>query len=163
MKLIDEKGKIFGLVNIIDLAVVLILVAIIGGGAVRMRSKPVVTNKASKGIITYEIPEVRMATIENLIEGDELFHYDRGGFVGEIIDVSYDPYTEPLEKDGEWINAPIPGKYNALIKVEAEVNDNPDVITVGGEQTRVGTQYRLKNKRLAFFGTTMNIELDELD
>lgn len=163
MKLIDEKGKIFGVVNIIDLAVVLILVALIGGGALRMRKKPIVTNKTTKATITYEVPEVRMATIENLVEGDDLFHYDRGGYVGKIVEVSYEPFKEPLDKDGEWISAPIPGKYNALIKVEAEVNDNPDVITVGGEQTRVGIQYRMKNKRIAFFGTTMNIDLEELD
>lgn len=159
MKLLDEKGKVFGLINIIDLLVIIVIGALIFGGYMRMKEKPIVVNETEKALITYEIEEVRMATIDSLVEGDELFHYDKGGHIGTIVDVSYEPFTEPLEKDGEWVQAEVPGKYNASIVVEAEVNNSPDVILVGGEQTRVGTQYRMKNKRIAFFGTTMNIEL----
>ncbi len=37
MKIIDNKGKLFGLINIIDLAVILIFVLLIGGGVKRLK------------------------------------------------------------------------------------------------------------------------------
>ena len=159
MKIINEKGKLFGLINVIDLAVVLILGLLVVGGVKRMQSKPIVVSESSKAYITYEVPEVRMVTVDNIIVGDPLYHYDKGDFVGTIVEKSFEPFTEPLEKDGEWINAEVPGKYTVTIKVESDVRNNPDVIVVGGEQTRVGIQYRMKNKNIAFFGTALGMEV----
>ncbi len=159
MKIIDEKGKLFGLINIIDLTVLLVVALLVVGGARRMKTKPIIVNETTTARITYEVAEVRMPTVENLLVGDELEHYDRGGHIGEVVEVSYEPYTEPIEGDNEWIEAEVPGKYNLLFVVEAEVNDSPDVLVVGGEQTRVGTQYRMKNKRVAFFGTCLDVDI----
>lgn len=159
MKIINEKGKLFGLINIIDLTVLLILALLVVGGATRMKSKPIVVNEDSKAIITFEVSDVRMATVENIVVGDPVYHYDKGGFIGNIVEVSHEPYKEPVESNGKWVNAEVPGKYVATFKVEAEVKDNPDVVVAGGEQTRVGIQFRVKNKRIAFFGTVMNIDV----
>ena len=159
MKIINEKGKLFGLINIIDLAVVLALVLLVVGGAKRFKNKPIIKDESTEAIITYEVAEIRQATVDNLVVGDKLQHYDRGGIVGEIVEVNIEPHKEELEYNGEWVNAEVPGKFDAYIKVKANVSDSPDVIVVGGEQTRVGTQYRMKSKRAAFFGTAMEIEL----
>lgn len=161
MKLIDKKGKIFGLINIIDLTVVLVLGLLIFGGVKRLQSQPIVVDQDSEAIISYQVEDVRMATVENVIEGDALYHYDKGNYIGEIQEVEYKPYREPVESEGKWIDADVPGKYVVSFKVKANVKDNPDVILAGGEQTRVGTQYRMKNKRIAFFGTVMDIEVLE--
>ena len=159
MKIINEKGKLFGLINIIDLMVVLILALVVIGGASRLKGKPIVVNENSKAIITFEVSDVRMATVENIIVGDPIYHYDKGGFIGDIIDVKVEPYKEPVESNGQWINAEIPEKYVATFTVDADIRDNPDVIVAGGEQTRIGVQFRVKNKRIAFFGTVMKIEV----
>ncbi|NLY45263.1 MAG: DUF4330 domain-containing protein [Tissierella sp.] len=159
MKIINEKGKLFGLINIIDLAVVLILGLLVVGGAMRMKSRPIIVSEPSKAHITYEVSDVRMVSVDNINVGDPLYHYDKGDFVGTIIEKEVEPYTEPLERDGEWINAEVPGKYIVTFVVEADVKDNPDVIVVGGEQTRVGIQYRMKNKNIAFFGTALGMEV----
>ena len=160
MKIVNEKGKLFGLINIIDLAVVLILALIVVGGASRLRTKPIIVNEDSNAVITFEVSDVRMATIENIVVGDPIYHYDKGGFIGNITDVKVEPYKEPVEFNGEWINAEIPEKYVATFTVDAEkVRDNPDVIIAGGEQTSTGAQPRPKNKRIAFFGTVMKIEV----
>ncbi|NLC03424.1 MAG: DUF4330 domain-containing protein [Tissierellia bacterium] len=159
MKIVNEKGKLFGLINIIDLMVVLILALIIVGGASRFRTKPIVVNDDSKAIITFAVSDIRMATVENIIVGDPIYHYDKGGYIGDILDLKVEPYKEPLESDGKWINAEIPEKYVATFTVEADVRDNPDFILVGGEQTRIGVEFRVKNKRIAFFATVMKMEV----
>ncbi len=159
MKIVNEKGKLFGLINIIDLMVVLILALIVVGGASRLKTKPIIVNEDSKAVITFEVSDVRMATVENIIVGDPIYHYDKGGFIGNITDVKVEPYKEPVESNGQWVNAEIPEKYVATFTVDADVRDNPDVIIAGNEQTRIGVQFRVKNKRIAFFGTVMKIEV----
>lgn len=159
MKIVNEKGKLFGLINIIDLMVVLILALIVVGGASRLKTKPIIVNEDSKALITFEVSDVRMATVENIIVGDPIYHYDKGGFIGNITDVKVEPYKEPVESNGQWVNAEIPEKYVATFTVDADVRDNPDVIIAGNEQTRIGVQFRVKNKRIAFFGTVMKIEV----
>lgn len=159
MKIVNEKGKLFGLINIIDLIVVLILALIVVGGASRLKTKPIIVNEDSKAVITFEVSDVRMATVENIIVGDPIYHYDKGGFIGNITDVKVEPYKEPVESNGQWVNAEIPEKYVATFTVDADVRDNPDVIIAGNEQTRIGVQFRVKNKRIAFFGTVMKIEV----
>lgn len=161
MRVINEKGKLFGVINIIDLTVVLILGLLIFGGVKRMQSKPIVVSESSKAHITFDISDVRMPTVENVEVGDELYHYDKGAFLGTIVEKEVTSYTEPLEKDGEWIDAEIPGKYRLSIVVESDVMDNPDVVVAGGEQTRIGVEYRLKNKKVAFFGTVFGVEVLE--
>lgn len=47
----------------------------------------------------------------------------------------------------------------ATFKVEADVKDNPDVVVAGGEQIRIGVEFRVKNKRIAFFARVMGIEI----
>lgn len=150
MKIINEKGKLFGVINIIDLTVLLILALLVVGGAYRMKNKPIVVSETSKAIITFEVSDIRMATVENIIEGDPIYHYDKGGFIGNIGEVTYEPYMEPVEFNGQWVNAEVPEKYVATFKVEADVKDNPDVVVAGGEQIRIGVEFRVKNKRIAF-------------
>lgn len=159
MKIIDEKGKLFGLINVIDLAVVLILVLLVVGGAKRFKSKPVVSSGEKEALITMEVSDVRMTTVENIKVGDVFYHYDKGGLIGEIVKVDHEPYREPVEKDGTWVNAEVPEKYTVTFVMEATVKDNPDNIIAGGEQMRIGNQHRVKSKDIACFGTIMAIEI----
>src|SRR5690554_1165418 len=99
MKIINEKGKLFGLINIIDLAVVMILGLLVVGGAMRMKSKPIVVSETSKAYITYEVQDIRMVSVDNIEVGDPLYHYDKGDFVGTIVEKEVKPFTEPLERD----------------------------------------------------------------
>lgn len=160
MKIINEKGKLFGIINIIDLSVLLILALLVFGGAKRMKTKPIIVADLSKAIVSFELSDVRMATVDNIVVGDPIYHYDKGGFIGNIIEVSHEPFKESIESgDGRLVNAEKPGRYVVNFKVEAEVRDNPDVIVVGGEQTRIGVQFRLKNKKIAVFATVLDIEI----
>ncbi len=160
MKIINEKGKLFGIINIIDLSVLVILALIIVGGASRLKSRPIVASDTTPATITFEVSDIRMATVDGIKEGDPIYHYDKGGYIGTIEDVEYRPYQEPVEVDGKWVNMDVPGKYIATFKVGADVKNNPDVIVAGDEQIRIGVEFRVKNKSIAFFATVMGVELE---
>lgn len=158
MKIINEKGKLFGIINVIDLSVLLIIGLILVGGISRMKSKPIIASETTEGTLTFEVMNIRMVSVENIVIGDPIYHYDKGTYIGEIVEVSHKPYKEPVELNGEWIDAEVPDKYVATLKVKSQIKDSPDVVIAGGEQVRVGAQFRLKNKKATFFGTVLGVE-----
>lgn len=160
MKIINEKGKLFGIINVIDLSVLLIVGLVLFGGISRMKSQPIIGNDGIVGTITFEVSNVRMVSIENIVVGDSIFHYDKGAYIGEIVEVSHEPYKEPVEFEGEWVDSEVPEKYVAKVKVKSEMNESRDAMIAGGEQIRVGAQYRLKNKKATYFGTVLGVEVN---
>lgn len=160
MKIINEKGKLFGIINVIDLSVLIIVGLILFGGISRLKSQPIIANEGTDGLITFEVSNIRMVSVDSIMVGDPIFHYDKGAYIGEIVEVSHEPYKEPVEFDGEWIDAEVPEKYVATLKVKSELNDSKDALIAGGEQVRVGAQFRLKNKRATYFGTVLEVEVN---
>ncbi len=160
MKIIDKKGKLFGIINIIDFAVILIIALLVVGGVSRMRKSPEAQAESKKALITVEVSDVRMPTVDGVVVGDPIYHYDRGTKLGDIIDKKVDTYKEPIESpEGKWINAEVPDKYVVTMTVEANVNENPDVIIAGGEHIRIGSQFKLKNRNIAVLGTILGVEI----
>lgn len=163
MKIIDRKGKIFGLVNIIDLAVILILGLVIVGGVYRFKkSAPQIVVQDQKALVKIEVEEIRQPSVDGLKVGDDLYHYDKGQYFGKIVDMEVENFKEAVStSDGRIVLADVPGKYNAILYVEANAVNTTNTIEVGGEQIRIGSQYRLKNKRVAVFATVFNVDLVE--
>ncbi len=48
MRIVNEKGKLFGIINIIDLAVILIIALLIVGGTKRMKKNPGIAAETKK-------------------------------------------------------------------------------------------------------------------
>ena len=163
MKLIDKKGKIFGVINIIDLTVILILGLLIVGGAYRFKkASPQVVAQSQKAVVKVEVSEVRQPTVDGIEVGDVLYHYDRGQYFGKIIDKKVENFRTAVEtSDGKVVMADVPEKYNVILYIESDATNTTDTIIIGGEQTRIGAQYRLKDKKVAVFGTILGIELTE--
>ena len=160
MRLIDEKGKLFGIINIIDIGVILIFALLLVGGARRLKKTTDGVIETKKALITIEVSEVRTPTIEGVIIGDPLYYYDKGGLLGEIVDKRVENYKEPIDSgDGRWILADVPDKYVVYIVVEADVTENPDVVVAGGEHIRIGTQFGFKNRNISIMGTILGIEI----
>lgn len=162
MKVIDEKGKLFGFINIIDLLVIVIIVLLVAGGYKRaVKTKPEMVTKDKDALVVVEIPEVRKATVDAIDVGDELYHYDKGEYFGKIIDKKVENYKEPVESgDGRWILSEVPEKYNVILTVEGSAVETPNFIKIGGEEIRVGTQFKMKSKKVAFMGTIFEVNVE---
>lgn len=163
MKLIDKKGKIFGIINIFDLAVVLMLGLLVVGGFHRLKtSRGQIIVEDQKAIVQFEVNEVRQSTVDAIEVGDIFLHYDKGQHFGKIVDKQVESFREVVDTgDGKLVLADVPEKFNVIVYVEANAVNTEDAIIIGGEQIRIGTQYRLKNKKIAVFGTILGIELIE--
>lgn len=159
--MIDKRGKIFGIINVIDLLFLLILGVALVGGFIRFKDSTIVAESTSPGKISILVDDVREASIENIKEGQDLYHYDKGIHLGKITAVEVSPYKKPVEFEGEWVDAEVPGKYSALITLEVEVTQNEKAYMIGGEEMRVGTEYRLKSKTSAFTGVCVGIYVED--
>ncbi len=158
--MIDKKGKLFGKINVIDCLFLLILIVAVVGGVSRFKDSSIAVESTSKGKMTFLIDEVRMPTVENIAEGQDLYSYDKGIFMGKITGKTVRPYEDAVEYEGQWVNAPVPNKYSVYLDVEVDIKESDKSYVVGGEEIRVGNEYRVKTKTSSFTGICVGITKD---
>lgn len=158
--MIDKKGKLFGKINIIDLLFLIILIVAVVGGISRFKDSAISVESTSKGKMTLLVDEVRMLTAENITEGQDLYSYDKGTFMGKIVGKTVKPYEDAVEYEGQWVNAPVPNKYVVYVDVDVDIKESDKSYVVGGEEIRVGNEYRVKTKTSAFTGICVGINKD---
>lgn len=172
MKVIDEKGKIFGKLNIIDLLAILVILAALIFGAVKLlgSSKPPVEDDVDPAHLVYTVqvnsvsPDVYaevLRQIENAGGTDQLMAN------GEMVDayithVDAAPHISYVTNaDGETVISEETGenaRYDLTFTVEANV---PDPVTnlVGTQEVRVGKSHILKTVHFEFsYGTVLTCQ-----
>lgn len=155
--MIDRKGRLFGKINIIDLLFLLVLIVAVVGGFSRMRHSPVAIEKTSKGKVTLLVEEVRMPSVENIMEGSELYSFEKGSYFGKVSAKKVVPFEDATEYKGQWINAPVPDKYSVYVDVDVDIAENDRAYLISGDEVRVGGEYRLKSKTCTFNGICVGI------
>lgn len=163
MKIIDEKGKIFGKINIIDLIFLIIIVVAIVGGVFRLKDSTIVAETSEHGTVTLMVTNVRDATVDNIKVGQDLYHYDKGVLFGNIKDKNVEPFTNPIDYEDEWIEADVPNRYIVYIDMDVDITETEKSYVIGGEEIRVGNEYRVKSKTSAFTGTCVGIQVDKVE
>ena len=161
MNIIDKKGKLFGLINIIDLLIIVVLVFAIVFAAKRYFIKPDESKMMRKANLTFEIQDVRDITLKSLHEGDDLFWTDRSVPIGKITKLETISHQEALNKDGDGVFRPVPGKYDVAITVEATLKDDANAYWAMGEQVRAGVKYSIKTKYISMESFLIGLDVDE--
>ena len=126
---IDEKGRLFGKVSVIDiLAIALIAVGIAGAGVAYKKIKAGGVLTENKAIIkqdnqdmlevTMRISEVRSFTVDAIKVGDEVFAADTGKYFGEIKEVAIEEATRTgADIYGQIFEGVLPERYDVVLKV----------------------------------------------
>lgn len=160
MKIIDKKGRLFGLINIVDLLIIILLLALVAVGVKRFGNKAAVGEATTKkSVITAEIKDVRDVTAKNVKVGDPIYDYDKGTLIGKILTAEVEPYKDKTEYQGKFFNSEVPGKYRVIMTIDADVKETQDFYQVGTEQIRIGAEMRIKNKSITSFMTILGIEV----
>lgn len=160
MKIIDKKGRLFGLINIVDLLIIILLLALVAVGVKRFGNKAAVGEATTKkGVITAEIKDVRDVTAKNVKVGDPIYDYDKGTLIGKILTAEVEPYKDKTEYQGKFFNSEVSGKYRVIMTIDADVKETQDFYQVGTEQIRIGAEMRIKNKSITSFMTILGIEV----
>lgn len=130
-RLLDDRGRIFGKVNIVDLIVLLVIVAVVVFAVVRMTggsSQPIAIQ------VQYTVEGVRQATVDALVKAvaTSATVRDEGGTeLGTVESVTPRPTKEEYPKpDG------------TLVASDSQVFSDVDIV-VHGTATLVGSSYRI--------------------
>lgn len=163
MKVIDERGKLFGKLNIIDLLVVLFILAalavvgtkVLGGGG-----ESAATTKLTYTVrVTGQTPEVAQRVGEHVDKTTG--RSDRLAANGQLLDAYVvDFWTEPtvLMKSVDCIMVPYEGPEGALVDlcfvIEANIS-NTVTSEVGTQEVRIGKSHIVKTAHFEFVNGTI--------
>lgn len=133
--IIDKKGKLFGKISVVDIAVLLVIVIGVVGLALTKKTldqKKYMTDGANmlvKSDAGYDKMTVKLTafgvrdlTRDAIVVGDDVYiiaSKDESTYLGKIADVYSKPATRNVDaNDGTVYNAQIPDRYDVTIVVE---------------------------------------------
>ncbi len=124
-KIIDQHGRLFGKISIIDVLVLLVVLAVAAVLFVKFSPSGTVGNTSDLSPITYKVTinGVRDYTLDSLMAGDAVYDKDSGSTIaiGTITQIE----TAPAQKvssltDGTLVLGDYEGRYDVTVTIEAE-------------------------------------------
>jgi hypothetical protein len=158
LHILDEKGKLFGLVNPFDLVVLLLVLAVAAGVYLKLRPGGE-SSEVAEIEVTVVAPFVRPTAAEALKAGDQLV--GRGSFTdARIVDVRVEPgLIATTRADGTRLLTTDP--YNkdvyATVRGKAAIGE-PD-LRLGGQEVRIGKEFYLKTQTVELKGEVTGIKI----
>lgn len=165
MKIINEKGKLFGLVNVIDLLIVLVvLVGVIGV----LKYKDIgnfmsnlTTDDGGKVYVTYSINGIKDVSVEGVSIGDVFFDEDSRQIIGPVVEKSAtQAKIATTNSNGEFVYSDIPDRFDLLVKVEAKGTWNDLEIVVNGDDIHIGEKQEITSRISNFSAVIYSIETE---
>lgn len=153
MKLVNEKGKLFGIINLVDLACLLILLLVVFGVGYKLLGTKVQETIAPQTTMTatFRIRGAYDYTLkwleENDLTGEQLVMgtgYVDGAYV---TGVSYVPYVVQVPTaDGTIVDSEDPTRLDVLITVDCPVPKNAAILKIGTQEVRTGRTFTFKTR-----------------
>lgn len=171
---LDNKGKLFGKVSIVDICVVLVIIigvvgayftaSILNSGKLNDNSKLALSSSAPlvSTTVTFKIEGVRSATKDSLYEGDYVYETEDNKFIGRISRIESFPAKKSyVADDGSVFIAEIPEKYDVEISVDVSgKNTETGFHTEGGVQILYGKEIEIKTPYVKTKPKVIAIEFD---
>ncbi len=160
--LIDEKGKVFGKLNLLDLCFLIILViAMIGAGIYFVRG-----NQTTEGTIpltyTLEIQNRDAAYFEHVKVGEQVTDGVTKAYMGKIVGFSKQPSQVITQADGELLLSHPEGRFDGYVVIEADAKVSYPNIMIGDETAtlKIGKSLALRSESLAMRGYVVSMDYD---
>ena len=157
MKIIDEKGRLFGKINLIDLLVVLLIVAVLAAVVWKLGGSRAVGKKAAASVSdnTHEM------TFTVLFEDQP----------AEVAQFAETQIGKQLVNNAKLVSAEVTGceavssirtlgHVDLSVTIKATATYSGNVWTVGSQEVRVGYEYILKTSEFELTGIISDMEAD---
>ncbi len=162
MRIIDNKGKLLGLVNIIDLFVLLTLLLLISAVALRFTGLRDMRHEIGSMPVTVIaiINEVREETLEAIQVGDVVRDAVGGQIFGTVVEKEWEIHLKQTSTaDGRIVWAEVPERYTVYLTIDARGHDLGHVIRVASHELRVGTSVTLYARDYSVASTVLTYEI----
>ncbi len=161
MKWMDEKGRLFGKVNLFDLLVVLLIVV----GAIGISMRVITPSKQAlptqTATYTLKISGVQEFAVDAFAKGDQI--YEDGTLLGELAEVPKVEQCETLELQPDGTEGMVvhPLLYDITLEMKTDQFRADKGYHIGTNEMLNGTGHVISNGFISCTATVINIEIEE--
>lgn len=163
MKLIDEKGRLFGKINIIDLVVVLLILFLVAAVGYKVISPKIATSPTAQGEVTavIKITFKSDSVVNSLKVGQKLVYgtdYIPGASITDIKSNPADYIT--TDAQGKIHIEKHPVLKDIYVTIKATTNTNAAILKVGTQDLCEGKKFTLKTQTTEVDGSVENLTIN---
>jgi hypothetical protein len=156
MKLVDQKGRLFGKINLFDLLVILLVVAGLVGIVFRLLLPPVAESNLMTATYTVEMLEQDECFKTAYKAGDTL--YEKGVVLGTVTAVQVSPAkTQEILPDGTVQPVEHVTTYDITLTVTTDQLHNSGGYHIGSQEFLAGTTHKISNGYATAPGVVRNL------
>lgn len=159
----EKRGKLFGVLNILDLIILLFLLSLGAALAFRGNVKDQLGSTADDVTVEFSvrIEPVRVMTYMAVEEGDPLFDNETGTRIGTVTRVSATPYMREVTlADGSIVTSPDPEYFTLIVVAQGPGKTSEiGVLLDGSRLCSPGGTIKLASTRLDTTGTFNTVEV----
>ena len=165
MKLVNEKGKLFGLINVVDLIVLLAVVCVAGAILWQLAGDRVSDAVSPDAEMTVVVkvpgchPDLVAEAERQELKGQQLIS---GGVLLDayITDMWLEEYAMQLETaDGRLVEAVAPVQKTICFELKSTVAKNTVTPKIGSQEVRTGMTFIVKTQTFATIGNIYYMEI----
>lgn len=167
MKFIDDKGKLLGIINYIDLAIFLVIISLVVG-FMFLRNNDGIDNEYENLIeeekeqditIEYFVKGVKDISVESVEVGDLFKNANTGKVLGKVINKKVEQATmTTTDEKGNVIESEIPDRYNITLTIESSGTVSDEAIKANGEVIYIGQSTPMQSKMIRFLAVIYGIK-----
>lgn len=167
MKIVNEKGKLFGVINVVDLLILVAILVVVFGIGWQLFGTQVNDAVSPQADLTAEV--VIIGTAPRLIN-----EIERQDLIGEqlvsgnqymeatISDVWLEDYImQTIRDDGVIVDAKDPSKKDVVVQIKTKVAKDTASPKIGSQELRAGKTFIIKTQTFECSGTIRYVEISE--
>jgi len=159
LKFIDERGRLFGIVNLVDMLVLLALLLVLGGGYYKYKGPGAIAGEEKTVRFTVIAPIQRPEAVGAIKAGDRIV--SGSSFTGVVIK---EIKTRPSEMvattaDGSRVLTQDPYYLDVIATMEGKTTVSGATINLGGQEIRSGKDYFVKSLTYEVKGVITEVQV----
>lgn len=163
MKFIDEKGKLFSTVSIVDLCAVVLVIACIAAVGVKLGKKQEISGGNAEIVYKVRIENIRDMSVNAIKQNfKDVKDAESKKIVGDITDIETKNARVLVQtNDGEFKIEEYTNRFDAIISLKATGTETDDgYFTSSGRQIMVGDSMGFNNGYAQFFAEVISVEVN---
>ncbi len=165
MKIVNEKGKLFGIINVVDLLVLAAVLAVVLGIGFKLftpkiqeATSPMVDLKMVvrvRGVMPYMLEELeRNSPVgKRMVAGNEYVD-------GDIVDMKFEDYKQLLSTDdGRIVEAVDTIRQDVVFTITAQVRKDTPTPKIGTQEVRAGRTFIVKTNDFEMNGSITSLDI----
>lgn len=157
---IDNKGRLFGKVSIVDILIVLVVVIAAAGIGYKFKSSPLL--KQDKLEVVLFIEEAPEYTAPAIKVGDTIREVAKGGTLGTVTDIVVgDSIAYAANDQGQYVKSSKEGYKSIKITASALGTFSSNGVKFNNADYYIGSNYEFRVGNVALYGRIMSISKKE--